>query len=127
MSIRDYQYPSRRDGLVALRGGVHVCQGISTTIDDPTGASSRRRIEVLVIEVLVHMASSDPIDKEARQRTVGGDEAAKFRVRLRDDIELQLESATAMLFNAESHIVKALYDGNKESANREIYDAHGKS
>ncbi|KAL3692995.1 hypothetical protein R1sor_006646 [Riccia sorocarpa] len=73
------------------------------------------------------MASSDPVDEEARQRAVGGDEAAKFRVRLRDDIELQLESATTMLFNAESHIVKALYDDNKELANREIYDAHGKS
>ncbi|KAL3702504.1 hypothetical protein R1sor_020526 [Riccia sorocarpa] len=73
------------------------------------------------------MASSDPVDEEARQRAVGGDEAAKFRVRLRDDIELQLESATAKLFNAESHIMKALYDGNKELANREIYDAHGKS
>ncbi|KAL3689279.1 hypothetical protein R1sor_015588 [Riccia sorocarpa] len=54
------------------------------------------------------MASSDPLDKEARQRAVGGDEVAKFRVRLRDDIEFQLESATAMLFNVESHIVKAL-------------------
>ncbi|KAL3695197.1 hypothetical protein R1sor_009273 [Riccia sorocarpa] len=84
-------------------------------------ASSGRRIEVLV------MASTDPEDEEARLRAVGGDEAAKFRVRLRDDIELQLESATAKLFNAESHIVKALYDGNNELAKRKIYDAHGKS
>ncbi|KAL3692605.1 hypothetical protein R1sor_006256 [Riccia sorocarpa] len=84
-------------------------------------ASSGRRIEVLV------MASTDPEDEEARLRAVGGDEASKFRVRLRDDIELQLESATAKLFNAESHIVKALYDGNNELAKREIYDAHGKS
>ncbi|KAL3676580.1 hypothetical protein R1sor_026528 [Riccia sorocarpa] len=60
------------------------------------------------------MASMDPEDEEARLHAVGGDEAAKFRVRLRDDIELQLESATAKLFNAESHIVKALYDGNNE-------------
>ncbi|KAL3686601.1 hypothetical protein R1sor_009175 [Riccia sorocarpa] len=73
------------------------------------------------------MASTDPIDEEARLRVVGGDEAAKFCVRLRDDIELQLESATAKLFNAESHIVKALYDGNNELAKREIYNAHGKS
>ncbi|KAL3687517.1 hypothetical protein R1sor_013826 [Riccia sorocarpa] len=84
-------------------------------------ANSGRQIEVLV------MASTDPVDKKARLRAVGGDEAAKVRVRLRDDIELQLESATAKLFNAESHIVKALYDGNNELAEREIYDAHGKS
>ncbi|KAL3702269.1 hypothetical protein R1sor_020291 [Riccia sorocarpa] len=88
---------------------------------DSPGASSGRRIEVLV------MASTDPVDEEARLRAVGGDETAKFRVRLRDDIELQLESATAKLFNAESHIVKALYEGNNELAKREIYDAHGKS
>ncbi|KAL3675195.1 hypothetical protein R1sor_025143 [Riccia sorocarpa] len=74
-------------------------------------ASSGRRIEVLV------MASTDPVDEEARLRAVGGVEAAKFRVRPRDDIELQLESATA----------KTLYDGNNELAKREIYDAHGKS
>ncbi|KAL3689832.1 hypothetical protein R1sor_016141 [Riccia sorocarpa] len=55
------------------------------------------------------MASTDPVDEEARLRAVGDDEAAKFRVLLRDNIELQLESATAKLFNAESHIVKALW------------------
>ncbi|KAL3695179.1 hypothetical protein R1sor_008830 [Riccia sorocarpa] len=60
-------------------------------------ANSGRQIEVLV------MASTDPVDEEARLTdpvdeetrllAVGGDEAAKFCVHLRDDIELQLESA----------------------------------
>ncbi|KAL3679340.1 hypothetical protein R1sor_022296 [Riccia sorocarpa] len=70
------------------------------------------------------MASTEEAEEEARLRAVGGDEAAKFRLRLRSDIELQLECATGMLFNAESHIVKAVYDGNNQGTKREIYDAH---
>ncbi|KAL3691146.1 hypothetical protein R1sor_004797 [Riccia sorocarpa] len=57
-------------------------------------ANSGRQIEVLV------MASTDPVDEEARL-TDPVDEEARLRA--------------------------ALYDGNNELAKREIYDAHGKS
>ncbi|KAL3684783.1 hypothetical protein R1sor_002805 [Riccia sorocarpa] len=66
-------------------------------------------------------------EKDVRLRAVGGDEAAKFRSRLRNDIELQLESATGKLFALESNIANAVYAGNKEGTIREIYDAHGNS
>ncbi|KAL3701629.1 hypothetical protein R1sor_019651 [Riccia sorocarpa] len=66
-------------------------------------------------------------EEDVRLRAVGGDKAGKFRSRLRNDIELQLESATEKLFALESNIANAVYAGNKEGTIREIYDTHGNS
>ncbi|KAL3679617.1 hypothetical protein R1sor_022573 [Riccia sorocarpa] len=66
-------------------------------------------------------------EEDVRLRAVGGDEAGKFRSHLRNDIKLQLESATGKLFALESKIANVVYAGNKEGAIREIYDAHGNS